>query len=104
MSDENWKRIYKDPGTEAEVEAGRRSALAKRRRFMWGLVLPSLITLALFEILPVASAFWTSIHRTRLFETDKPFVGFENYIQLLTDPHFFYTVIPNTFLFTFIGL
>ena len=104
MSDENWKRIQRDPGIEAEVEAGRRSALAKRRRFMWGLVLPSLITLALFEILPVASAFWTSIHRVRLFETDKPFVGFQNYIQLLTDPHFFYTVIPNTFLFTFIAL
>lgn len=93
-----------DLDIEAELEAGRRSALAKRRRFMWELILLPLLTLALFEILPVASAFWTSLHRVRLFEAGRPFVGFDNYIHLLKDPHFYQTVIPNTFLFTFIGL
>jgi len=104
MLDENCLRTQRDEDIEAKLEAGRRSALAQRRRFMWGLILPALITVLLFEILPVASALWTSIHRVRLFEKDKPFVGIQNYIQLLTDPHFFYTVIPNTFLFTFIAL
>lgn len=104
MSDQNGRRSKDDLDIEAELEAGRRHAAAQRRKFMWQLILLALITLLFFEILPVASAFWTSIHRVRLFEVGKPFVGLDNYIHLLKDPHFYRTVIPNTFLFTFIGL
>jgi multiple sugar transport system permease protein len=104
MSDQNWQKNKSDLDIEAELEAGRRSALAKRHRFMWGLIFPAFLTLLFFEILPVASAFWTSIHRARLFDVNKTFVGLDNYIHLLKDPHFYRMVIPNTFLFTFIGL
>lgn len=89
---------------EQELELGRKMALAAKRRYMWGLVLPALMILLIFEVFPVGLAFWTSLHKVTLYSVEKPFVGFENYIKLLTDSHFFKTVIPNTFLFTFVGL
>jgi len=104
MSGRNWQRSKNDLDIEAELEAGRRYGLNQRRKFMWGLILPAFLTLIFFEILPVASAFWTSIHRARLFDKSRIFVGLDNYLHLLKDPHFFGTVLPNTFLFTFIGL
>jgi multiple sugar transport system permease protein len=89
---------------DEELGRGRRKALAEKHRFMWGLVLPALLILLAFEIYPVILAFWTSLHRISIYEVARPFVGFENYVRLFTDSHFFKTVIPNTFLFTFLGL
>jgi multiple sugar transport system permease protein len=90
--------------TEEELERGRRKSLAVRRRFMWGLVIPALLVLIAFEIYPVVLATWTSLHKVTIFEPTRPFIGLQNYIRLFTDSHFFNTVIPNTFMFTFASL
>jgi len=93
-------------GTEIdrELEEGRKKLLASKHRFMLGLVIPALVMLAVFEIYPVTLAFWTSLHKVTLYDTGRPFVGIQNYIHLFTDSHFFNTVLPNTFIFTFAGL
>ena len=89
---------------EQELEHGRRRALAAKHRFMWGLVIPSLLVLLVFEIYPVILAAWTSLHKVTIYDPGRPFVGLQNYIRLFTDSHFFNTVIPNTFIFTIVGL
>jgi len=89
---------------EQELEHGRRRALAAKHRFMWGLVVPSLLVLLVFEIYPVILAAWTSLHKVTIYDPGRPFVGLQNYIRLFTDSHFFNTVLPNTFIFTIAGL
>jgi len=93
-----------DLATEQELEEGRRRLLASKHRFMWGLVIPALMMLLVFEIYPVMLAFWTSLHKVTIFDPQRPFIGLRNYFRLFTDSHFFNTVIPNTFVFTFAGL
>jgi multiple sugar transport system permease protein len=93
-----------DLAVEEELEEGRRKLVAGKQRFMWGLVLPALAILLAFEIYPVILAFWTSLHKVTIFDPQRPFIGLQNYIRLFTDSHFFNTVIPNTFIFTFVGL
>lgn len=104
MSSETTTAIKSDPAVEQELEHGRRKALAARHRFMWGLVIPALLALLVFEIYPVILAAWTSLHKVTIYDPGRPFVGLQNYIRLFTDSHFFNTVIPNTFIFTIVGL
>lgn len=104
MTSGNLNGIAIDRTVEQELEYGRRKSLAEQRRFMWGLVAPALLILIVFEIYPVILATWTSLHKVTIFDPAKPFVGLTNYIRLFTDSHFFSTVIPNTFIFTFAGL
>jgi multiple sugar transport system permease protein len=104
MSSETTTVMENGLSVEQELEHGRRRALAARHRFMWGLVVPSLLVLLAFEIYPVILAAWTSLHKVTIYNPGRPFVGLQNYIRLFTDSHFFNTVIPNTFIFTIAGL
>lgn len=78
--------------------------LSEKNKFMVQLILPALVILIGFELIPVASAVWASLHRTRLYETASPFIGLANYKRLFTSSHFYTVTILNTFLFTFVGL
>jgi len=78
--------------------------LSEKNKFMVQLILPALIILIGFEVIPVVSAIWTSLHRSRLYEAASSFVGLANYKRLLTTSHFYAVTIPNTFFFTFVGL
>ena len=104
MSSEATTVMDSEAAAEQELEHGRRKALAARHRFMWGLVVPALLALLVFEIYPVILATWTSLHKVTIYDPGRPFVGLQNYVRLITDSHFFTTVIPNTFIFTIVGL
>jgi multiple sugar transport system permease protein len=104
MSSETTTVMENELSDEQELQSGRRKALAAKHRFMWGLVIPSLLVLLVFEIYPVILAAWTSLHKVTIYDPGRPFVGLQNYIRLFTDSHFFNTVIPNTFIFTIAGL
>jgi multiple sugar transport system permease protein len=104
MSTESIIGIEGELAVEQELELSRRKQLAAKYRFMWGLVVPALLTLLVFEIYPVILAAWTSLHKVTIYDPAQPFVGLQNYIRLFTDSHFFNTVIPNTFIFTLAGL
>jgi len=73
--------------------------VGERERFMLALILPAFLVLGLFQIVPVLLGANASFRNWSLFNPQKTFVGLENYRRILTDPLFYGTVLPNTFLF-----
>ena len=71
----------------------------ERERFMLALILPSVIILIAFQIVPILIGANASFRNYSLFNPQKTFVGLANYRRVLTDPLFFGTVLPNTFVF-----
>jgi ABC-type sugar transport system permease subunit len=64
--------------------------------------LPTLITLALVLAYPIFYAAYLSLHKVTLAHLRRgifPFVGFDNYHRILTDP-LFLLALKNTFIFT----
>jgi multiple sugar transport system permease protein len=60
---------------------------------------PGLILFGLFTIFALGFAFYLSFHEWSVIEKEKPFVGLENYRDILDDERFQRSVI-NTFYFT----
>ncbi len=61
-------------------------------------VAPATLYLAVFSLLPMIIAGWLSLHRWHLLKPEHPFVGLQNYVNILNDP-FFRHALYNTFLF-----
>jgi len=70
-----------------------------------GFMIPFMIPLILFWIIPLISSFYISLTDWDYISPTYNFVGFENYEYMLTDPDFL-KVLSNTFVFAFgtIGL
>jgi multiple sugar transport system permease protein len=66
---------------------------------MLALILPAFLILVLFQVVPILIGANASFRTWSLFNPQKTFVGFANYHQILTDPLFYGTVLPNTFVF-----
>jgi multiple sugar transport system permease protein len=66
---------------------------------MVALILPALAILVAFQIVPILIGANASFRNWSLFNPQKTFVGLANYRRILTDPLFYGTVLPNTFLF-----
>lgn len=66
-----------------------------------GFLAPSALGLAIFVIGPVVASFVISLFDWSLLG-EKTFLGFDNYIHLLTADPAFYTVLRNTLVFVFI--
>jgi multiple sugar transport system permease protein len=66
---------------------------------MLALILPALLILVAFQIVPILIGANASFRNWSLFNPQKTFVGLANYRRILTDPLFYGTVLPNTFLF-----
>lgn len=71
----------------------------ERERFMLALILPALLILFSFQIIPILIGANASFRVYPLFHPTKTWAGLTNYIRILTDPLFYGTVLPNTFLF-----
>ncbi len=91
-------KIIKHPKSTAEKIGGRRRGLT-----IFLLLLPYLLAFLIFIVLPVILAVVLSF--TDFNSISKPsFVGFKNYIRLLTDDDvFMQKVIPNTLMFSLIA-
>src|SRR5512143_740255 len=72
---------------------------AERERFMLTLILPALLILLAFQVVPILIGANASFRVYPLFHPTKTWVGFRNYLRVLTDPLFYGVVLPNTFLF-----
>lgn len=71
-----------------ERQTGRAGAIRKRRRvplLAIALVLPGVLLVVLFKLVPLVHAFWLSLLRTRGFE-DPTFGGMRNYVSAYNDP------------------
>jgi multiple sugar transport system permease protein len=76
--------------------------LARDVRRSWSAYLfisPGLILFGLFTLFALAFAFYLSFHEWNIIEKEKPFVGLENYRDILDDERFRRSVV-NTFYFT----
>ncbi|MBW3593698.1 MAG: sugar ABC transporter permease [Actinobacteria bacterium] len=80
----------------------RRRGVAREFRRSWSAYLfisPGLVLFGLFTLFALGFAFYLSFHEWSVIEKEKPFVGFENYRDILDDERFQRSVI-NTFYFT----
>jgi len=75
------------------------SRFGERQRFMLALILPAFLILISFQVVPILIGANASFRIYPLFHPTKTWVGFRNYIRILTDPLFYGTVLPNTFVF-----
>jgi ABC-type sugar transport system permease subunit len=75
--------------------------MTTRKHFKaWAFILPGVITGLLILGVPVAQAFWYSLHTLRLYRLDQQvFIGLQNYARLWEDPLFILS-IKVTVLFT----
>ena len=71
----------------------------ERERFMLALILPAVLILISFQIIPILIGANASFRVYPLFHPTKTWAGLTNYTRILTDPLFYGTVLPNTFLF-----
>ncbi len=60
---------------------------------------PTLVIFSLFVVFPVFFSFYLSFHKWNMFSPDRPFVGLENYLQIVRNPEF-WGVLKNTFIYT----
>jgi ABC-type sugar transport system permease subunit len=67
-------------------------------RYPLAWVLPALCLVLLFTVYPVADALYRSLHRVIVILPDEPFVGLENFRQVVTDPGF-WGALRNTVVF-----
>jgi len=75
--------------------------VSSRRHFNpWAFILPGIIAGGVVLGFPVAQAFWTSLHRLRMYRLhDQVFVGLDNYVRLLQDP-LFHLSVRSTIVFS----
>ncbi|OGB93799.1 MAG: ABC transporter permease [candidate division NC10 bacterium RBG_16_65_8] len=66
---------------------------------MLALILPSVLILVAFQVIPILIGANASFRHYPLFHPQKTWVGLTNYIRVLTDPLFYGSVLPNTFIF-----
>jgi arabinogalactan oligomer/maltooligosaccharide transport system permease protein len=72
---------------------------------LWFL-LPSLLVIGAVVLYPLAYEFWISLRNVTLLNLKSgkyPFVGFENYIQILKDP-LFYSTLVRTIIWTAVNV
>ena len=61
-------------------------------------IAPGMIHFAIFTLFAVGFAFYISFHEWNIIKPDKPYVGWENYIKLISDPRF-HRAVKNTLTF-----
>jgi multiple sugar transport system permease protein len=83
----------------------RRRGVAKTARLMWrersayAFLAPGLILFSLFTVFALGFAFYLTFREWNILEPEKPFVGLQNYRDMIGDEDFRQSVI-NTFYFT----
>jgi multiple sugar transport system permease protein len=74
------------------------SRLGERERFMLLLVAPAALVLVCFQIIPILIGMNASFRDWSLVNPAKTWIGLQHYKEVLSDPVFLKTVLPNTFI------
>jgi multiple sugar transport system permease protein len=94
---------------------GEASVSKRKRRFFnsnrqeallaYMLVAPAILTICVFALYPIINTLWLSLHDLKLNMPylGKPFVGFQHYLTVSTDPRF-WASLWNTLYFTFFSV
>jgi|MudIll2142460700_1097286.scaffolds.fasta_scaffold44871_2 multiple sugar transport system permease protein/N,N'-diacetylchitobiose transport system permease protein len=93
------------PGSQPVKKSAWRRFWQSERWLAWALILPSLIVVFGLILGPILRAFWMSLHFVNLKRPDvgTPFIGLENYVDILSDPYFWAT-IGRTFYFMIVSI
>jgi ABC-type sugar transport system permease subunit len=78
----------------------RRWSFTTRERWLaWGLVVPAFVVVFALIFMPIVRAFWMSLHTIDLKRPalGQPFVGLENYIDIVQDGYFWASVGRTTY-------
>jgi multiple sugar transport system permease protein len=75
--------------------------LSEKSWFMLALIAPAVLTLVLFQVIPIVVGANTSFRDWSLHDPRRTWVGFVNYAYVLGDSEFLRIVLPNTFGFMF---
>lgn len=77
------------------------SSPLKKEDFYTGLIClsPSLVVVVLFVVLPILFSLGISFFDWKILATERPFIGFGNYIRMFTNPEF-WLAMKNTALYT----
>ncbi|MFN8490181.1 MAG: sugar ABC transporter permease [Caldilineaceae bacterium] len=73
--------------------------ISSQARTAYLFMLPSLLILTVFVVLPIVQAAWMGLHDWQLVNDTQPFVGLENYQKLLGDERF-WNALRNTLVYT----
>ncbi|WP_193607843.1 carbohydrate ABC transporter permease [Nocardioides lijunqiniae] len=90
-----------EPGRARARKSGRRSLGRRiwRERSAYLFIAPGMIIFSVFTLAALAFAFYLTFHRWSIIEPDKPYVGTQNYEDMIHDERFV-TSILNTIYFT----
>lgn len=102
---QRMRRASAGVGNSGTGRAPRRkggTVAAQTRRTYSALIAPSVILLLLINAYPFVYAAFQSVHQGTLIDSG-PFVGFENYVQVLTSPAF-WKAAGFTLVFTVVGV
>jgi len=65
----------------------------RKNRWGWVFVAPGVLFFSTFSLYPILYAVWTSFHNKKLLSLKPPkFVGFQNYVKVLTSPDFWNSI------------
>jgi multiple sugar transport system permease protein len=68
------------------------SVQLKRNIFIWGSLSPVLLLFFVFSLLPIFGSFYISLHDWNLVGAEKPFIGIQNYRNIIQDERFYIAV------------
>jgi multiple sugar transport system permease protein len=71
---------------------------ARDRRDLWLMVWPAILVVVGFGIFPFVYSLWVSLHRWEPLSSEHPFLGLDNYREVLSDP-IFHGAILRTAIF-----
>ena len=78
-----------------------RQCLARHEESLHGIlfVLPTIVLLLIFSVIPVIYTFYMSLHYWDILSLERFFLGWDNYRAVLNDP-LFWKVARNTLYYT----
>ena len=86
-------------GATVRPTAGWRDRLERPGLFQWQLITLPILALLCFQVIPILHGFLISLQNFTPWSPEGNFVGLRNYGRVLTNPLFYRSALPNTFLF-----
>lgn len=84
------------PGVKASRRG--RHRFGRTEIWVWGFLTPTVVLYGLYTVYPIIASYWYSFVEWNGFESEKTFVGLQNYRDVLADP-LFYNTFKITVLF-----
>lgn len=79
------------------------SSTQSRRMIVAAFMGPSIFMIALVFLVPIGYCIYLSLHKYYILVPERPFIGFQNYLNLFSNPAFWHS-LSNTLYFTFVAV